>query len=159
MFASDLERCGGTNHAATFACKGLAVARFWKETTLPDVDQLRLAFERAREGSERVAFMVIIDADAAAPSREIRSALGEVLASLGDQLDAWAGSVEGGGLDASSKRTMMRLIMSLGRVRCPWVVVSSPREAAQWLSDSLAATRGPGDVEHWIQLIGAARTD
>lgn len=131
--------------------------RIWLETPVEIVDLLRGALKQATQNSPTVAFIMIVDEDAMAPNSAVRSGLGDVFAEVGDKLNAWGGAVVGTGLFASSKRTMMRLIMSLGRVRCPWIVVSSADEAVAWVDKTLNEQQGPCASERWMQLLEGSR--
>jgi hypothetical protein len=80
-----------------------------------------------------------------------------MLSTYSEQIVAWAGCVSGTGLGASSKRTLMRVVLSLGRIRCPWVIQSTPEDASRWLASELALGPGSHDVT-WLESLESVRS-
>jgi hypothetical protein len=160
MLGSALQRSASTERCTVMADSGLVVARFWSATEVEEIAAFQAGFEAATITGAPVAVLVVIDADAAAPSKETRDALGKLLDRYRRGLVAWSGCVCGEGLLATSKRTMMRLIMTLGRIRCTWTVASRPEEAARWLAESIEAQLGREcDWQGWARAVDDMRVD
>src|SRR6188768_4103513 len=151
MFGDDLPLVSSTGHARMFAAPGLLVARCWGDLGVAEVDAAEVGLQRAREGSESFAVLMSFDGASIAPARAAREQLGAAIRRHGESLFAWAAVVAGTGLPATGKRTMMRLVMTLARIRCAWLVESDIVPAVDWLGDrvrdDLAQT---ADRVHWI---------
>lgn len=134
MSQVDLRDVASTPASRVRAERGIVVGRFWNQTTLPEVEALQAGIATAAEHGDRVAIMVVIDASASPPDRETRSRLAEVLGEVSNRALAFAGVVMGEGLKATSKRTMMRIILSFAGLRAPCQVFGDPDDAAAWLA-------------------------
>jgi hypothetical protein len=160
MFGSALQLSASTERCTVMADNGLVVARFWTATEVEEIAAFEAGFEAATITGAPLAVLVVIDEDAAAPSKKMRDALGKVLDRYRRGLVAWSGCVCGEGLLATSKRTMMRLIMTLGRIRCTWTVASRPEEAARWLAETIKAQLGHEcDWQSWARALDDMRAD
>jgi hypothetical protein len=141
------------------AAPGLVLARFWATTASEEVAAFRQGFEAAAENSDTIFLLVVIDADSGTPSKDIRDALGRLLGTYSDRIAAWGGCVCGKGLAATSKRTMMRVILSLGRMRSPWTVENRPENAANWLAEQVESQlNDTADAESWIRAVARLRS-
>lgn len=152
-----LERICATPLGCGFAARGVAVARMWGDTGMPEVDVLRQIFGVATQDASGFAFVVVIDDDAHSPSKPVRDALSALIAEYQSQLRYWAACVCGRGVGASSKRTFMRLVMSFGGVRCPWTVAPESAEAVAWLLDKIGGDDVDADAQRLLAAIAAAR--
>lgn len=134
---TELRDVASTSACRVWAERGIAVARFWNETTPQEIEALQSGIAAAGEHGDRVAIMVVVDASANPPDRETRSRLAEVLGEVSHRALAFAGVVLGQGLKATSKRTMMRLVLSFAGLRAPCQVFADPEDAASWLARML----------------------
>ncbi len=153
-----VEQLGSTHNGAIMVGRGIVIARYWGGTSVEDVGLMRTGFESALDASANVALLIVIDESATAPDRQARDALGRMLGDFSDRISAWAGSVAGTGLAASSKRTLMRVVLSLARLRCPWVIQATPELASSWLSTTLQLRDG-AHASAWLEGLRGARDD
>jgi hypothetical protein len=121
---------------------GVVVGRFWGETRLEEADALGRAIERGLEASPRIALLVIIEDDCQTPTREARERLAQVLGAVSGGLTCFGGVVVGKGLRATSKRTMMRVILTFARLRTTCEVFDDPEAAATWIAREIARADG-----------------
>lgn len=83
--------------------------------------------------------LVVIAERAPAPPPEMRARAGEVFERIAAQTHAMAVVVEGGGIVATTKRTMARVMVGLSRSRLPFRVYKSIDEALAWLRQEAAS--------------------
>jgi hypothetical protein len=117
---------------------GVLLAKFWGSTELEQAEALGRALDAALRDRVAIALMVVIEDDTALPSRAVRERLSDVLSRASNQLSCFAGVVLGSGLAATSKRTMMRIILTFARIKAPTRVFDDVEDAASWLAWQLA---------------------
>ncbi len=152
-----LELVRSTRGGAALAGRGLALCRFWRETSLEEVAILREAFAIATRRSDDLAFVVVIDEDTDVPKKQVRDGLSAIVRDHAAHLRYWAACVRGRGVTASSKRTFMRLLMSFGDLRCPWTVAPDPNETIAWLVEQAGSRDAVHDQARLLAAIDGAR--
>jgi hypothetical protein len=158
MIGSDLQTCASTQRCMIMVDREVVIGRFWRATEAEEIAAFRAGIDAVATTRGRVGILAVIDADAAPPTKETRHALGKMLGDYQRRLIAWSGCVCGEGLGAMSKRTMMRVILSLGGLRCVWRVTGHPEEAAHWLAEQMGTHSGQGvDAEGWVRALGQMR--
>lgn len=103
--------------------------------------------ESASEAEDGFAMLVIIGRHAPPPKGELRTRLSNTFLEFRSTLRLFAGVVEGDDLNASVKRTILRVILALGRVRCPTEVHKSVEAALAWMSPKLPVPRDATTLE------------
>lgn len=97
----------------------------------------------AAEHPDGFAALVIIGRHAPPPKGDLRTGVVEIFAEFRQTMRLFTGAVEGDDLNASVKRTILRVLLSLGRVRCPSNVHKSVEAGLEWMAPRLAV---PTDV-------------
>ena len=87
-------------------------------------------------GPEAPAFgMVVVSEDAPPPSPEMRHEGSTAIGNALNALAAMAVVIEGGGIVATTKRTMARVMVSVSRSRTPFRVFKETEPASEWLGE------------------------
>ncbi len=133
-----------TSASVAAAAPGLCIVRAFAPLADRDISGLRSAMAAAAKHPEGFATLFIIGQHAPPPKGDHRTAVIDVLAEHRKDLRLFTGAVEGDDLNASVKRTILRVLLSLGRVRCPSSVHKSVEAALEWMAARISS--GP-DVE------------
>ena len=100
-----------------------------------DIDGHAKAMEIAREGAAGAYCLIVVDADAPPPNAEQRDLLQPKLDALLKGTHATAILIEGKGIEATTKRTLVRVMASFSHARKPFRVFTELERALGWLRD------------------------
>ena len=135
------ELVASTPHCHVAAAPGVAVVCYWGRTASAEVEAFRAGIEAAHRDGTPIAVAFWVHRETRPPDRDTRDGVSAVISGLRGRMLAMAGIVEGSGLGATSRRTLMRAVFSMNRLDGPAQVFSDPRAAASWLAEAMPASR------------------
>jgi hypothetical protein len=135
------ELVASTPHCHVTAAPGVAVVCYWGRTSSAEVEAFRAGIEAAHRDGMPIAVAFWVHRETRPPDRDTRDGVSGVISGLRGRMLAMAGIVEGSGLGATSRRTLMRAVFSMTRLDGPAQVFSDPRAAASWLAESMPVGR------------------
>lgn len=136
------ELVASTPHCHVTAAPGVAVVCYWGRTSSAEVEAFRAGIEVAHRDGGPIAVAFSVHPETRPPDRDTREGVSALISGLRGRMLALAGIVEGVGLGATSRRTLMRAVLSMTRLDGPAQVFSDPRAAASWLAEAMPAARG-----------------
>lgn len=142
------ELVASTSHCHVSAAPGVAVVCYWGRTSRAEVEAFRAGIAVAHRDGTPIAVAFWVHPETRPPDRDTREGVSAVISGLRGRMLALAGIVEGSGLGATSRRTLMRAVFSMTRLDGPAQVFSDRRSAASWLAEAM-----PGEHD------GASRRD
>ena len=134
--SDDLPRVASTPYARVSAVPGLVAVYFWEQTDLREVEAFAAGVEIAAKDVP-IGVVFSVHPESRPPDKPTRDALVALWSSLSGRSASFAGVLEGRGLGVSSRRTLMRAILSMARIGAPWQVFGSITEAAKWTVEIL----------------------
>jgi hypothetical protein len=108
----------------------------------------RLIKEETQKWPDKIAVMIVINADARAPSDEARAHVKKTYPEFSEKLAGMVRVIEGEGFIAAAKRSAVAIIDLAMRLKCPTKVVGTVHEGGMWIMRQM----GPADHRRYSAL-------
>jgi hypothetical protein len=115
----------------------------------------RLIREQAERWPDKIGVMIVISADAPAPSEEARAHVRKAYPEFSRMLAGMVRVIEGEGFIAAAKRSAVAIIDLAMRLQCPTKVMGNVHEAGMWIMRQM----GPADHRRYtaLDIVAAVR--